>query len=50
MTEIEKIALIMTIADEVEDIVKGKSTSGAKAIARRLRRNEEKVKAASLIA
>jgi hypothetical protein len=38
MTEAEKTILIQTIAEEVEDIVKGKATSSFAVIQKRLRR------------
>ncbi|MCU1251554.1 MAG: hypothetical protein JWQ49_4583 [Edaphobacter sp.] len=41
MTEAEKIVLIRTIAEEVEDVVKGKRTSGFPTIQKRLRRFTE---------
>ena len=41
MTDAEKIILIQTIAEEVEDIVKGKATSSFAAIQKRLRRFTE---------
>jgi len=41
MTEAEKVVLIRTIAEEVEDIVKGKKASGLRTILLRLRRFTE---------
>jgi hypothetical protein len=41
MTEAEKVVLIRVIAEEVEDIVKGKPTSGPQTILQRLRRFTE---------
>jgi hypothetical protein len=38
MTEMEKVILIRVIAEEVEDIVKGKPTSSNQTIMRRLRK------------
>ena len=42
MTELEKVALIQAIAEEVADIVKGNSTSSANTILRRLWKYQEK--------
>jgi hypothetical protein len=41
MTEAEKVVLVRVIAEEVEDIVKGKATSGPRTILQRLRRFTE---------
>jgi len=41
MTDKEMVILVRVIAEEVEDLVKGKSTSGQNTILRRLRRYAE---------